>query len=252
MPVDVRGQVALVTGASRGIGRAVALALAGAGVDVALLARDEAALSKVAREVEAKGVRALVLPADVREREACRAAVERTAVELGALHVLVNNAGIMNRGAAHEQDPDDFERVLEVNVAAMAALTRYALPHMIREGRGAVVNLASVAGKMSFAGGAAYCASKHAVLGYTGAVFEDVREHGIKVSAICPGFVATDMVADRGLDETRMIQPEDIAEVVLFVVRFPGTGCPTEIEVRPQRTPYRKEPGPKSGAPGLR
>jgi 3-oxoacyl-[acyl-carrier protein] reductase len=242
MPLDVRGQKALVTGASRGIGRAIALALADAGLDVALLARDRKALESLAREVESKGVRALALPCDVTDRDAAKRAVDRAAETFGSLHVLVNNAGVMGRGAAHDLDLETFDHVLDVNVRAVASMTRFALPHILRSGPGsrAVIHIASVAGKMTFPGGAAYCASKHAVLGFTGSVFEDVREHGVKVSAICPGFVATDMVSDRGLDMAKMIQPEDVAEAVLFVVSFPGTGCPTEIEIRPQRTPYRE------------
>ncbi len=127
---------------------------------------------------------------------------------------------------------------MDVNVNGLMYVTRHTLPHLVRGGRGAVIQIASVAGRGSFAGGGAYCASKHAVIGYSQSVFEDVREAGVKVTVICPGFVNTDMVDGRGLIMERMIQPADIARAALFVARFPGTGCPTEIVIRPQRTPY--------------
>jgi len=125
-----------------------------------------------------------------------------------------------------------------VNVNGLMCVTRHARPHLVAAGRGAVIQIASVAGRMSFSGGGAYCASKHAVMGYTEAVFEDVREAGVKVTAICPGFVNTDMVSGRGLLMDRMIQPADVATAALFVAGFPDTGCPTEIVLRPQRSPY--------------
>jgi NADP-dependent 3-hydroxy acid dehydrogenase YdfG len=127
-----------------------------------------------------------------------------------------------------------------VNIKALMHLTRHALPHLMRQPRSAVVNISSIAGKMGFAGGGAYCASKHAVMGFSEAVFEDVREHGVKVCAICPGYVRTELISARGgLDAAKMLQPEDVADAVLYVARCADTACPTEIVLRPQRTPYR-------------
>ncbi|MEC9071113.1 MAG: SDR family NAD(P)-dependent oxidoreductase, partial [Myxococcota bacterium] len=147
-------------------------------------------------------------------------------------------AGIYASGLAHEADMDAFDQVIDVKVKALMRLTRLSLPHLLEASPAAVINVASVAGKMTFRGGGAYCASKHAVMGFTGSVFEDVREQGVKVCAICPGFVNTSMVAGRGLDMDKMIQPDDIADAVAFVASFPDTGCPTEIVIRPQRNPY--------------
>ena len=159
--------------------------------------------------------------------------------ELGALHILVNNAGIYAKGLAQSADMDTFERVIDVNVKALMNLTRLALPHILEsQGHRAVIHIASIVSRMSFAEGGAYCASKHAVLGYSNSLFEDVREAGVKVCAIQPGFVATDMVAGHGLDMDKMIQPQDIAKTVRFVATYPDTGCPVEIIVRPQRSPY--------------
>jgi NAD(P)-dependent dehydrogenase (short-subunit alcohol dehydrogenase family) len=236
------GTVALVTGASRGIGRAVAMALAGAGCDVALLARDTRRLGETAEMCAVCARRTLVLPGDVSDRSVLETAVERTVAELGGLHVLVNNAGVFAQGSAAELDLDVARRAFAINIDAPLALTRLALPHMLaaQGRRRAIVNIASISGKMSFRGAGIYAASKHALVGYSGSLYEDVREAGIKVCAICPGYVNTRMAnLDPGLNPELMIQPDDVARAVLFVVRYPDTGCPTEIIIRPQRSPYR-------------
>ena len=240
MARDLRGSVALVTGASRGIGEAVAERLAQAGCDVVVSGRDVESLEVVAARCRERGVRALAVPADVSVHGELETLVERTVRELGGLSILVNNAGIYDSTPAQSADQAAFDRVIDINVKSLMALTRLALPHILLQDGGAVINIASVAGKGSFPGGGAYCASKHAVVGYTGSVFEDVREHGVKVCAVCPGFVNTSMVNTRpALNPALMIQPADIAEAVHFVAAFPETGCPTEIIVRPQRNPYR-------------
>jgi 3-oxoacyl-[acyl-carrier protein] reductase len=228
----------MISGASRGIGRAVALDLARAGADLTLLARSEEALAETATLCRAEGARVLAIPTDVTERAALERAVSKTVDELGGLNVLVNNAGIYAKGPAQSADIDAFERVIDVNVKALMNLTRLALPHILAaQGHRAVIHIASIVSRMSFAQGGAYCASKHAVLGYSNSLFEDVREAGVKVCAIQPGFVATDMVAGHGLDMDKMIQPQDIAKTVRFVATYPDTGCPVEIIVRPQRSP---------------
>jgi 3-oxoacyl-[acyl-carrier protein] reductase len=229
----------MVTGASRGIGRAVAIELARQGADLAILARSEDALRQTADEAREAGAKVLVLPTDVTDRAGLERAVRRTVDELGALHILVNNAGIYESGPAQSADIDAFEAVIDVNVKALMNLTRLALPHILAaEGRRSVIHIASIVSRMSFAGGGAYCASKHAVLGYSNALFEDVREAGVKVCAVQPGYVNTDMVSGRGLAMEKMIQPEDIALAVTFVATYPDTGCPVEIIVRPQRAPF--------------
>lgn len=231
-------KVALITGASRGIGAACAEGFAEAGYDVALVARRAETLTPVAERCRAHGARVLVLPVDVTEAEQVAAAVDRCVDELGGLGVVLNNAGVYAKGSAEVLEPEVFAHVMDVNVNGLMHVTRYALPHLIAAQGGSVIQIASVAGKGSFAGGGAYCASKHAVLGYSESVFEDVREAGVKVTTLCPGFVNTEMVAGRGLLMERMIQPADIAKTALFVAEFPSTACPTEIVIRPQRTPY--------------
>ena len=235
----LEGRVAIVTGASRGIGRALADALAEAGMDVALFARSEEALEETAAAVEAAGGRALAYPIDLSTPAAMVPALATVRKVLGRIDVVVNNAGVYGtRGPAQDAELAMWDTVLDVNLRAMMHLTRHALDDIVRSPAGAVVNIASIAGKMTMGNGAAYTTSKHGVVGFSGALFEDLRERGVKVCAICPGFVNTDMVGSRGLDAAKMIQPEDIARTVLFVLNFPTTGCPTEIVLRPQRTPY--------------
>ena len=233
------GHVAMVSGASRGIGRAVALGLAEAGAHLSLLARSAGALEETAQLCREAGARVLTLPTDVTDRGALGEAVEATVRDFGALHILVNNAGIYESAPAQSADMDAFEAVIDVNVKALMNLTRLALPHILAaQGQRSVIHIASVVSRMSFKGGGAYCASKHAVLGYSNALFEDIREAGVKVCAISPGFVNTPMVAGRGLAMEKMIQPADIARAVLFVATYPETGCPVEIIIRPQREPF--------------
>ncbi len=237
---SLHGSVALVTGASRGIGRAIAEGLAAEGCDLGLVARRKRGLLKTARLCAESLAQAVPIQADLARKKAAEEVVRRTIDAFGRLDILVNNAGVMLRGAAHDADLADWDQTLEVNLRALMHLTRHALPHLMRRPRSAVINISSIAGKMGFPGGGAYCASKHGVMGFSEALFEDVREHGVKVCAICPGYVRTELVSARGgLDPDRMIQPEDVAEAVLFVARFAHTGCPTEIVLRPQRTPYR-------------
>ena len=231
-------KVALITGASRGIGSACAEGFAEAGYDVALVARSEETLEPVAARCRAYGRRVLIAATDVTDAAQVAAMVTRCVDELGGLSVVVNNAGVYASGPADELDPEVFAHVIDVNVHGLMHVTRYALPHLISAQGGAVIQIASVAGRGSFAGGGAYCASKHAVMGYSASVFEDVREAGVKVTTLCPGFVNTEMVAGRGLLMERMIQPSDVAKAAVFAAEFPSTACPTEIVIRPQRTPY--------------
>ncbi len=240
MRQDIRGRVACITGAGRGIGRAIAVGLAEEGCHVALLARREEEVAETARLCRERAVRALPLPTDVTDAEALAAAIERCVEELGGLNVLVNNAGIFDWASADEADPDVWDHLIDVNLKSAMHATRLALPHIKRGGPGAVVFIASMAGKAAFGMNAAYVASKHGMVGFAGSVFQDVRDHDIKVCAVCPGLVnagaARRMDVPPGKFE-EFIQPEDVAEAVRFVVTSPSTVCPTEILLNPQKTP---------------
>jgi NADP-dependent 3-hydroxy acid dehydrogenase YdfG len=236
---SLQGTVAIITGASRGIGKATALTLAASGVNLALVARSSQALEDVATQCKQLGADALAITADLTNVDHLPNILTAVKNKWGALHYLINNAGIYKHAAADKSSVTQWDKELDINFRALAHLTRYALPEIEKQPRGAIVNIASISGKMSHAGASMYCATKHAVIGFANAVFEDVRERNIKVCSICPGYVNTEMVASDSIDPAKCIQPEDIAKAVMFVLTFPDTGCPTEIVVRPQLSPYK-------------
>lgn len=231
--VDLAGKVALVTGGAAGIGRATALLLARAGAAVAVLDLDAPGLEAVVREIEAAGGRGLAIPGDVSQEADCRCAVERTIAELGGLHILFNNAGIIRRATVLDTTVEEWDRVMAVNVRSVFLLSKYALPHMVAAGGGAIINNASGWGLVGGGRAAAYCASKGAVVQLTRAMAIDHGPQNVRVNAICPGDTDTAMLRSEarqlGLDEARFLaesaarplrriaRPEEIAQAVLFL-----------------------------------
>ena len=238
MSITLKNQVALVTGASRGIGKAVAISLAKAGAGVALVSRNTKALEETAQACKEFGNPALVLACDLENTGSIERLVGEVTTALGGLNILVNNAGVNASGAADTGNLKAWDLAIDINLRSLMHLTRHALPEIEKASRGAVINVASMAGRRPFGGASAYCATKHGVVGFTHALFEDVREKNIKVSVICPGFVATDMVSGMGLSEDKMIQPDDVAKAVEFVATYPDSACPIEVQIMPQRSPY--------------
>ena len=233
---SVAGKTALVTGAGRGIGRAIALALAKAGCTVVVSARSLAELLAVEQEIVAANGNARVVQADLTRDDELHSLVQAC----GAVDFLINNAGWGKRAPVLRSRVDDWDQTFRLNLRAPMILAKELLPAMIRKGDGAVINIGSVSGKSGEANGAAYAASKFGLIGFTQSLFEEVRENGIKVAAILPGFVDTPMIPPvKQLDRSRMIQADDVAEAVLYVLTSPATACPIEITLRPQRTPYR-------------
>ena len=166
--------------------------------------------------------------------------VEATQTKWGAADILINNAGWGKRAPVVGANLTDWDQTFRLNLRAPMVLAKALLPNMIAKREGAVINIGSVSGKTGEANGAAYSASKFGLIGFTQSLYEEVREHGIKVAVILPGFVDTPLIPpNRQLDRSKMIQADDIAQTVLFVLTSPATSCPVEITVRPQRTPYR-------------
>ena len=233
-------KVALVTGAGRGIGKAVALSLAKLGCRVVLAARTSVEIEKVKLDIQSnKGV-ALAVPADLSRDEDIHALVSECHREFGAVDILINNAGWGKRASVVRAKIEDWDQTLRVNLRAPMILAQKFLPAMIEKGEGAVINIGSVSGKSGEADGAAYSASKFGLIGFTQSLYEEVREHGIKVAVILPGFVDTPMIPPvKHLDRSKMIQADDVAQAVLYILHAPATACPVEITIRPQRTPYR-------------
>jgi NAD(P)-dependent dehydrogenase (short-subunit alcohol dehydrogenase family) len=241
IPVNnLEGKVAIVTGAGRGIGKAVSVSLAKAGCRVVLAARTREQVEAVQREILSQGGDALAIPTDLTMDEDIQRLVEESQAKWGAADILINNAGWGKRAPVVGALLSDWDQAFRLNLRAPMVLAKALLPNMIAKREGAVINIGSVSGKTGEANGAAYSASKFGLIGFTQSLYEEVREHSIKVAVILPGFVDTPLIPpNRQLDRSKMIQADDIAQTVLFVLTSPATCCPVEITVRPQRTPYR-------------
>lgn len=215
-----------MTGGSRGIGRAVALALGRCGVHTAVLGRSRAALEETVRCLESEGVRALALVADLRREEEVKGAVEEAATRLGAPDILVNCAGKGHFGWVHETETADWDEVLGVNLRGLFLCTKYVLTHMLARQRGQIVNLASVAGLQAYGKSGAYCASKFGVVGFSRALALEVKKRGVRVHTICPGAVDTGFWDDAGShpERSQMLTAEEIADLVVEVLRFSNRG----------------------------
>jgi len=229
------GSVALVTGGSRGIGRAIALRLAALGSSVAICARDATALKEVSSELESQAPRVFAHPADVTRSSDVASLVEKTEATLGPISILVNNAGIGVFGQAHEKSEEDWDRVLNTNLKSVFLVSRAVAPSMILQKRGDIINISSLAGRNAFAGGGLYCASKWGVQGLSACMAEDLREHGIRVSVICPGSVATEFSGRGPKDRSKALTPDDVAHAVAMVVTQSPQSFLSEIHVRPLR-----------------
>lgn len=219
----LQGKNALITGAGRGIGRAVAIALAKEGVNVGLLARSEENLKAVAKEVEAEGVKAVIATADVSSYEEVRTAIETLKTGLGSIDILINNAGISKFGKFLELDVADWEKIIQVNLMGVYYATRAALPSMIEQQSGDIINISSTAGQKGAPVTSAYSASKFGVLGLTESLAMEVRKHNIRVTALTPSTVATDMAVDLGLTDgnpDKVMQAEDIAEFIVAQLKL--------------------------------
>ena len=231
------GQVAVVTGASRGIGLAIARRLGQMGARVSLCARNEANLERAASGLRAAGIQVLALRTDVTRGDEVASLVSETQRTFGPVDILVNNAGIGIFGPFQEQTEADWNAIMDTNLKSVFLVSRAVAPGMIRRKTGHIINIGSLAGKSAFANGAVYCASKWGLLGLTGCMAEELRAHGIRVSAICPGSVATEFSPHAGKDPARMLQPEDVAHAVAaLVTQAPGSFI-SEVLMRPTQKP---------------
>ncbi len=227
---------ALVTGAGRGIGRAIAIALGKAGCTVIITARTLPELLTVNQEIVAANGKAVVFQADLTRDDDLHSLIQ----SCGPVDFLINNAGWGKRASVVRSRVDDWDQTFRLNLRAPMILAKELLPAMIKKGAGAVINIGSVSGKSGDANGAAYSASKFGLIGFTQSLYEEVREHGIKVAVILPGFVDTPMIPPvKYLDRSKMIQADDVARAVLYVLSAPATACPVEITIRPQRSPNK-------------
>jgi NADP-dependent 3-hydroxy acid dehydrogenase YdfG len=229
------GRVAIVTGAGRGIGRAVARAFADEGASVALAARTREELASLASEIRSAGGRALALPTDVTQDTAVDALVEQTLGELGRVDILVTAAGVAAFGPVAEAKAGDWDGMLAVNMRAVMVCCRAVLDPMLRQRSGLILNIASIAATRAIPGGAAYAATKAGVVSFSRVLAEEMRAHGVRVGVLLPGAVDTplwDAIAG-GPDRARMLRPEDVARAAVLVAGMPPRAALEELTLLP-------------------
>jgi 3-oxoacyl-[acyl-carrier protein] reductase len=234
--MDLTNRLAVITGATEGIGRAIAVALGGAGAKVAICARTAPKVDATIAALRQAGLDAIGHPCNVADPAAVRAFADFVGRERGDAAVLVNNAGIGRFAPLEELTLEDWDETIAVNLRSLYLVTRAFLPGLVRAGGSSIVNIASLAGRNGFEGGTAYCASKHAVLGFSKALMLEVRKRGLRVIAICPGSVATPFMDKQDRmrpDRDRILTAEDVAQAVVGALTLADRAMVSELDIRP-------------------
>ncbi|CAD0004700.1 3-ketoacyl-ACP reductase [Flavobacterium cheongpyeongense] len=220
---NLKNKNALITGAGKGIGKAIAIALAKEGVNVILVSRTQLDVEQLAVKIENFGVKSLALTADVADINSINTAIEKALAEFKTIDILINNAGIAAFGKFMELEPSEWEKIIQVNLMGTYYTTRAVLPNMIKRQTGDIINISSTAGLNGNALTSAYSASKFAVLGLTDSLMQEMRKHNIRVTALTPSTVATDMAKDLNLTDgnpEKVMQSEDIAELIIAQLKL--------------------------------
>jgi 3-oxoacyl-[acyl-carrier protein] reductase len=229
-------RIAIITGATQGIGRATAFALGRQGAAVGICARTEARVAATVTELMAAGIQAVGFPCDVSEPGEVAAFAAHVRTHLGSPDILVNNAGIGRFGPLTQMALEDWDAVFDTNVRSLFLVTREFLPDMFARGRGDIVNVASLGGRNAVPEGTAYAASKHAVLGFSKSLLLETRRRGIRVVAVCPGSVDTPFFDSQDTlhpDRTRILRAEDVAASIVHAVSLPPNATVSELDIRP-------------------
>ncbi len=242
MANKLHGKVALITGASSGIGRACVRALAGEGARLVLTARRKERLEALKKEVEALGGQVVIVTGDAREEGTAIKAVKAATKAFGRLDILINAAGMGNYKKLEDTSAEEYDEMMDTNVRSTFLFARHAVPVMLQQKSGTILMIASMAGVYGFAGEAVYCMTKFAQVGFAQALDRELRESGIKVGAICPGGVKTEFAigkgrTKKGVEQSGMLEPEDVAAVVLLVcTQSPGARI-IEVQMRTMAEP---------------
>ena len=240
MPQSLSGKVAFVTGGSRGIGLAVARALIGEGARVAVTGRDEASLAAAQARLGERDAKAVLsIRADVRSYADVEGAVTAAAARFGGLDIVVNNAGVGAFIEVADMSPGQWSEVIDTNLTGVFNTCHAAIPHLRRRGGGFIINISSLAGKNPFAGGGAYCASKSGLNAFSEALMQELRYDGIRVSYVMPGSVATAFSGSETKGADWKIAVDDVAEVVLNLLKSDSRSLASRVELRPSKPPRR-------------
>ncbi len=237
--MDLKQRVAVITGASKGIGKAIAYTLAQQGCNVVLNARNSEELKAAEKEISGLGVKVLTVAGDVRNSKDVETLAKATERELGPATILVNNAGIGQFAEVAQMSDEDFRSILETNLFGVFYCCRAFLPGMMQKEQGHIINIASLAGKNPFAGGSAYCASKAALISFAECMMLEVRHHNIKVTTICPGSVQTDFGSGEMSKRNWALTSEDVATAVLDVLTTSQGSLISMVDLRPLKPPKR-------------
>lgn len=231
---DLRKKCAIVTGAGKGIGRAIALGLADCGVNTVLASRTGDDLQVLKKEIEAKGGHALAVPTDVSTQGDVKNLVSQAVGAFGGVNIIINNAGVGKFGPLEHTSLETWDRIMAINARGPFLLCRECIPHLRKHDRSFIINIGSVVSVKGYINQAAYSASKHALMGMSKALAKEVQKDGIRVHMVCPGGVDTDMVGDArpDLDRSILIQPQEVADTVLFLLAQSGNACMDEIYIR--------------------
>lgn len=221
---DLKNKKAIITGGSRGLGRATAIAFAKEGVNVAITGRNEESLKKTTAELKALGVHAVYEVFDVGNYEAVKTGIKNIIRNLGGVDILINNAGIAAFAPFNEMEVPVWESIIQVNVLGMYYVTKEILPYLLKQNNGDILNVASTAGLNGNANLTAYSASKFAVIGFSESLMKEVRKNNIRVTTLTPSTIATDMTLDIGITDgnpEKVLQPEDFAALIVAGLKLP-------------------------------
>ena len=234
--MDLKNKVALVTGAGKGIGRATALALAKEGANLVINSRSMPDLQSLAREIGNVGRKALTVGADLSRESEVKRLINEAVSKFGGIDVLVNNAGLGRFARVEELSTLDWDDMFEINLRGLFLCTREALPHLKKKSESFVINVASLAGKNAFEGGAGYAATKWGVLAFSRCLMLEERQAGVRVLAICPGSVDTHFFQEHSIptpDRNKILKPDDVAQTIVAAIKLPQRAMVSEIDIRP-------------------